>query len=322
MAIDEKANTEFIQKLKEESYNSCYEYNNLMKEGRTGMIVSGTYHGYPVAFKVFYTGIEEISDHFHTERIMNRCIAKRENPFILQCFGYSKTGDNMLGIYELMDNSLFDMLSDRRVSQELDKLERFYIINQVVTAVDYMHKQGYIHNDINLTNLLVKRYQEGSLIKLSDLGSAGLIKRDDIIQFKVMKRSEQTQSKIMMDDPNEIQKDIESLGIVIYEVYHNKIHTKIESGGETKRSIVDYIYGYVKNKLDSQINTVLDQTMNNIISRCTSKDPQERYSSGGELMKGIKTMKKTIDMLKKDGIIGILLNPNSDIFQLSGNNSL
>ncbi len=53
---------------------------------------------------------------------------------------------------------------------KISRQERFNIIRQILTAFKYVHSKGLLHRDISATNILVKKYDNIIVVKISDFG--------------------------------------------------------------------------------------------------------------------------------------------------------
>ena len=77
-------------------------------------------------------------------------------------------------IMEYVDETLFKYISTNNT--KLTKVERQNIVFQILKAFEYIHNQDLLHRDISLTNVLIKKYEGLSVVKISDFG---LVKTKD-----------------------------------------------------------------------------------------------------------------------------------------------
>lgn len=68
-------------------------------------------------------------------------------------------------VLELMDMNLYEVIKDRRNYLAEDKVRSWMF--QLGTALEYVHRSGYIHRDVKPENVLL----HGESLKLADLGS-------------------------------------------------------------------------------------------------------------------------------------------------------
>ena len=69
-------------------------------------------------------------------------------------------------IMELMDCSLLDYVRTNDLSYE----NRIQIVLQILDGFCYIHEKGLLHRDINPSNILVKKYDDDIVVKISDFG--------------------------------------------------------------------------------------------------------------------------------------------------------
>lgn len=69
-------------------------------------------------------------------------------------------------VFEYMDANLFQVMKGR--PKKFHSHEITSIIKQLLTGLEFMHRQGFFHRDIKPENLLMK----GSILKIADFGLA------------------------------------------------------------------------------------------------------------------------------------------------------
>jgi len=60
-----------------------------------------------------------------------------------------------------IEGSLMDVYSDDEVFKTLSAANKLELINQVVSAVEFVHSKGRLHRDLKSTNVLLKRNESG-----------------------------------------------------------------------------------------------------------------------------------------------------------------
>lgn len=117
-----------------------------------------------VALKVFLrderNGEEELFRFKNEARLM----ANLEHPNIVTVYDFGQTGYTYYIAMELMaKGSVYDYLFAEKIT--LDFIRKF--VNEVFSALSYLHEQGILHRDIKPGNILIS--QKGTL-KLGDFG--------------------------------------------------------------------------------------------------------------------------------------------------------
>lgn len=149
------------------------------------------------------------------------------------------------------------------------------IIFKCCNALEYTHQQGVIHRDIKPANLLLT---EGTNVKISDFGTA------------LMADSELTQIMDVVGTPNyippeqvngeevTIQSDIYSLGVVMFQLLSGKLPFQ----ANTQFDLIHKITHDDPVALAS-IRPDLPDEVVEIVHRCISKKPSERYITCSDL---------------------------------------
>lgn len=91
------------------------------------------------------------------------------SPYIVEVYTYNEEKHEY--IMEAMDDSLTRFIEEHNNS--LCLADRRKICAQIFRGFKYLHLKGYLHRDIHANNVLIKQYQDGSLVvKLADFGLA------------------------------------------------------------------------------------------------------------------------------------------------------
>lgn len=115
---------------------------------------------------------------------------KRLNsPYIVDVYSYNE--DKHEYIMELMDFSLEKYVSTH--NQSLTLQERRDIIMQLLKAYNYLHSKNVFHRDISPRNVLIKKYDDVLVVKISDFGLVKIVGSD--------LTSENTDFKGSLNDP-------------------------------------------------------------------------------------------------------------------------
>ncbi|MGC9027958.1 MAG: serine/threonine-protein kinase [bacterium] len=156
------------------------------------------------------------------------------------------------------------------------------IIQQICEGLKVAHEQGVIHRDIKSQNIIIDK--EGNAL-ITDFGIAKLAgatkltKTGQVLGTPEYASPEQIQGKKDIDQ----RSDIYSLGVVMYEMLTGKVpftaDTPIAVG--------------IKHLSDApesprQINSSINEQMENIILKCLAKDPQSRFNNVDELLSAIE----------------------------------
>lgn len=137
-------------------------------------------------------------------KIEYKTLKDLDSPYIIEVYNYNEQLNQY--IMEYMDFTLDDYISKN--NQELSFEKRKRIALQVFRAIEYIHSKGLLHRDISPNNVLLKKYDDGTLIvKISDFG---LVKRE----YSEL-TSPNTAFKGSFNDP-----DLQRIGFDLYEMKH------------------------------------------------------------------------------------------------------
>ncbi|XP_015158958.1 mitogen-activated protein kinase kinase kinase 3-like [Solanum tuberosum] len=122
-----------------------------------------------VAVKSAQIGSDEYSVLREEGKILNEL---KGSPYIVRCFGEDESVEYAKWTYNLLlecasSGTLLDfILFNGKISEQMAALYAY----QLLKGIGHIHKKGYIHGDIKLTNILI--YPNNKLVKIADFGSA------------------------------------------------------------------------------------------------------------------------------------------------------
>ena len=186
------------------------------------------------------------------------------SPYVIEVYGFND--EKNFYIMEYADETL-----EKHISENNDKLtigERLYLARQIFKAFIYINGKEKLHRDISTTNILIKKYDNLKIIKVSDFG---LVKEP-----QSSLTSSNTELKGSFNDPK-----LELVGFQNYTIKH-EIYA-------LTRLIYFVMTG--KRNIESFYSPEFDLFINNGLSDDLSK----RYDS-------VKEMKKTFEAVVKANI--------------------
>jgi serine/threonine protein kinase/tetratricopeptide (TPR) repeat protein len=147
-------------------------------------------------------------------QIERQLLASLAHPHITRLLdgGVSSAGDPYL-VMEYIDGPSLDRYCDER---QLSVEERLRIFLQVLSAVEYAHRNLIVHRDLKPANILVDA--EGST-KLLDFGTASLIETGEMTATRMrMLTPRYASPEQLRGERVNTSTDVYSLGIVLYEL--------------------------------------------------------------------------------------------------------
>ena len=97
---------------------------------------------------------------------------KINSPYILKVYSYNEINNEYYAEYA--DITLHDYILKN--NNKISNNERYNIILQILKGFKYISSKGLLHRDISLTNILLKKYDDCNIVKISDFG---LVKIND-----------------------------------------------------------------------------------------------------------------------------------------------
>ena len=88
------------------------------------------------------------------------------SPYIIDVFSYNEI--NKEYIMEFMDSTLNEYIL--RNNTKLTYQQRMKICNQIIKAFSYIHSKDLLHRDISPQNILLKLYDDVTVVKIADFG--------------------------------------------------------------------------------------------------------------------------------------------------------
>lgn len=165
---------------------------------------------------------------------------------------------------------------------KLSVSEAVDIVLQITEGLSVAHDSYIIHRDIKPQNIMVL---ENGLVKITDFGIAMALNSTQLTQTNSVMGSvhylppEQASGK-----GSTLQSDIYSIGILFYELLTGKLPFKGENA-------VEIALKHLKEPLPSVREEVPDipQSVENIITKATAKNPKNRYADAREMHEDLKT---------------------------------
>ncbi|MBR4445349.1 MAG: Stk1 family PASTA domain-containing Ser/Thr kinase [Solobacterium sp.] len=164
----------------------------------------------------------------------------------------------------------------------LYKEEAVDIMRQLVSAVAEAHSKGIIHRDIKPQNVIVKA--DGT-VKILDFGIATAKGSMALTQTNnVMGSVHYLAPELSQGKPASAQSDIYALGVVLYEMLSKEVPFKADAAIQVALMHMREPFPDIMEK-----NKDVPQSIANIITRATAKDPAKRYRSCQEMLRDLDT---------------------------------
>ena len=184
---------------------------------------------------------------------------KLNSPYIVEVYTYDEKKNQY--IMELMSESIEKYVLDNNAN--LAYSVRINLIMQTLRAIEYIHTKGYYHRDICPKNILIKKYDDTIVVKLSDFG---LVKENNSELT-----SDSTDIKGYYNDPALQIEGFKNYGI-LHEIY------------ALTRLVVFILTG--KNNYDK----IKDAKIKSFLAKGTNPDKSKRFQTIDELRQAVRLL--------------------------------
>ena len=146
--------------------------------------------------------------------VFNETVLARlvDHPSILDCFDTAITGSE---IFQFMRYAEGGNLLDRLRKSPIELSQSSRIVDQLLSAVEYLHSYGICHRDIKLENILLIK---NGMVKLGDLGCAS-VTTDGNVRGRRGSDGYIAPEVTQMESYNGFKADMWSLGVVLYALF-------------------------------------------------------------------------------------------------------
>ncbi|KEO73284.1 protein kinase domain-containing protein [Anditalea andensis] len=163
--------------------------------------------------------------------------------------------------------SLNELISESKISLPIVNS----IIPEVLHGLDYLHKQGLVHSDLKLSNILVHNVDQKLIFKIGDLFTV----KNDPSPFKTnggYYTPEITSPEVYLFHSISSKADIWSLGVMLYILFTGQYPF-----GERRKIAIKDIQDNIKNHkiIGPSLNHILSP-YDNFISLCLTSDQEKR----------------------------------------------
>ncbi|XP_076857213.1 NUAK family SNF1-like kinase 2 [Brachyhypopomus gauderio] len=154
-----------------------YEFKETLGKGTYGKVKKAVDRsGRLVAIKsIRKENIREERDLLHIRREIE-VMTSLNHPYIITIYEVFENKDKIVIVMEYASRGdLFDYISERHVSEK----EARHFFRQIVSAVHYCHRNGIVHRDLKLENILLDSNMD---VKIADFGLSNLFRRGEYLQ--------------------------------------------------------------------------------------------------------------------------------------------
>ncbi len=219
-----------------------YDLVRVLGKGAMGIVYEGRDPNLDRRVAIKTVKVENLSEEAAAEyearfRTEARSAARLQHPNIVSVYDSDRDGDIAFLVMEFIQGDDLKHHLDRGERYSLEQVLK--IIRDLLSALDYAHKQGIVHRDIKPANLLI---EPGGRVKLTDFGVARI---QDSGEATRTQGSMVGTLKYMSPEQVQGQKidsraDLFSVGVVLYQL----LTDRRPFDGDNDFSIIHQIIGH------------------------------------------------------------------------------
>jgi len=219
-----------------------------------------------VAVKFVNKKLVEKAENLKTETSL---LQRINHPSIVKLIDICDTKDTLFIIMELMEGGeLYEEIVKRKSFSEKDAS---YIMMQLFSALDYLHKNDIVHRDLKLENLLLTK-KDHLEIKLADFGLS------KVYTGEAMQTACGTPyyvaPEILIGDGYNKKIDTWAAGVLLYVLLSGRLPFSGETDVDLFKAIIESDLVWKK----PQFDTVSDQAKD-LIQKLITKDVEARFDA-------------------------------------------
>ena len=263
-----------------------YELIRVLGKGAMGVVYEGRDPNLDRRVAIKTVKVENLSEeaaaeYEHRFRTEARSAARLQHPNIVSVYDSDRDGDIAFLVMEYIQGDDLKHHLDRGVRYSLE--QSLKIIRDLLSALDYAHKQGIVHRDIKPANLLI---EPGGRVKLTDFGVARI---QDSGEATRTQGSMVGTLKYMAPEQVQGQKidsraDLFSVGVVLYQL----LTDKRPFDGDNDFSIIHQIIGHTP-AAPSSFNARLPAAIDAVVARALAKNRDERFASARDFATALQS---------------------------------
>lgn len=262
---------------KESKYISHYKIVDIIGVGGMGKVFKAidSHSGKIVAIKVLNPMVLKEEENKKRLSSEGRLLSAFEHPNIIKVFEFGETQKHTFIAMEYLSGGTLEEFI--RNNFPLPREVLINIAKQICDGLAAIHAKNIVHRDLKSQNIM---FDENGIIRIMDfglsksplvstmtslgtvVGTLGYVAPEQITNIHVDQRT-----------------DVFSLGVVLYEMAANKLPFT----GENEMALIHSIFNTVPAR-PSDINSSVPKSIDEIIFKCISKNPDERFDTADEII--------------------------------------
>ncbi|MEO7887853.1 MAG: serine/threonine-protein kinase [Polaromonas sp.] len=262
-----------------------YDLIRVLGKGAMGLVYEGRDPNLDRRVAIKTIKVENLSEEAAAEyevrfRTEARSAARLQHPHIVSVYDSDRDGDIAFLVMEFIAG---DDLKHHLDKGDLYTLEQTLgIMGDLLSALDYAHKQSIVHRDIKPANLLIEtngrvKLTDFGVARIQDSGEATRTQGSMVGTLKYMS-PEQVQGR-----PIDARADLFAAGIVLYQL----LTGKRPFDGDTDFATIQQIVGHTP-VMPSAFNARLPAALDAVVAKALAKSRDQRYASAQEFLTALQ----------------------------------
>ncbi|MDB5872401.1 MAG: protein kinase (serine/threonine-protein kinase)-like protein [Ramlibacter sp.] len=263
-----------------------YDLVRVLGKGAMGIVYEGRDPNLDRRVAIKTVKVENLSEeaaaeYEHRFRTEARSAARLQHPNIVSVYDSDRDGDIAFLVMEYIQGDDLKHHLDKGVRYSLE--QSLKMIRDLLSALDYAHKQSIVHRDVKPANLLI---EPGGRVKLTDFGVARI---QDSGEATRTQGSMVGTLKYMSPEQVQGQKidsraDLFSVGVVLYQL----LTDKRPFDGDNDFSIIHQIIGHTPPP-PSSFNSRLPSAIDAVVARALAKDREQRFATARDFATALQS---------------------------------
>ncbi|EJL90019.1 serine/threonine protein kinase [Polaromonas sp. CF318] len=262
-----------------------YDLINVLGKGAMGLVYEGRDPNLDRRVAIKTIKVENLSEEAAAEyevrfRTEARSAARLQHPHIVSVYDSDRDGDIAFLVMEFVDG---DDLKHHLDKGNLYTLEQTLgIMGDLLSALEYAHRQSIVHRDIKPANLLIEtsgrvKLTDFGVARIQDSGEATRTQGSMVGTLKYMS-PEQVQGR-----PIDARADLFAAGIVLYQL----LTGKRPFDGDTDFATIQQIVGHTPAP-PSSFNPKLPAAIDAVVAKALAKSRDQRYASAQDFLTALQ----------------------------------
>ncbi|MDB5967043.1 MAG: serine/threonine protein kinase, partial [Polaromonas sp.] len=256
-----------------------YDLIRVLGKGAMGLVYEGRDPNLDRRVAIKTIKVENLSAESAAEyevrfRTEARSAARLQHPNIVSVYDSDRDGDIAFLVMEFIQGD--DLKHHLDKGRLYTLAESLHIMEDLLSALGYAHRQAIVHRDIKPANLLI---EADGRVKLTDFGVARIQDSGEATrtQGTIVGTLKYMSPEQLQGRPLDARADLFAAGVVLYQL----LTGKRPFDGDTDFAVIQQIVGHVP-AAPTSFNARLPPALDAVVARSLAKSRDERYATAQE----------------------------------------